>query len=439
MLLNMLTYCGAKMKIKYFVLPKSITVLIDGKNYHINSDNQRYKDAVSLIKEGKIEDLAKVVDPFYGIPDFTLEDGLVKYKNEFLPSILGDQFLKFKMESVSFLSLANFWLNLKNRLDFEKAKLKVIDMLTFNGYPLTKDGFIIVYLGTDKRWYEPSLNNDKSIPFYSCGSVDPYLYEYFKQKKDIQDIITSEFGFFSKKLNKLVLDRLFKNDYLKLDGSVFRYSLIFKGILSNENLVKLIESNSCKWNSLDKDNCDKLNEILKTFSEKKVLNLIKRDGESLIISQLISSYFHLKKRNEESLIKLSEFPSIKDMNDYIRQEIKKLDIPPNFDLDVLSSFPNLKDVKSFLINSEMKIIYPLNSHELYEWSDKMSNCIKSYGELVKEGKSLVLAVVGKKEMLYNIEIVDFKVRQLVSKRNGLVNVNDQSLIMKFLLDNNLIK
>lgn len=434
---------------KYFILPRSVTVIIGQNSYHISSDNIRYHEALKAIDEGKLDDLVSIVDPTVrlGTEGFSVVDGLVKYRDELLPSVLGDQFLRYKVEAVSFLSLVNFWMNLKHRVDFEKAKEKVVQMLGMNAYPLTKDGFIIVYRGEDHNWYNRPINGDVEIPFYSYASCRSSTKTQLEERKTFEEICLNEFGFFSKKLNKLVLDHCLDKKNLKFSDDVFKYAIIFKDIFSQENLVNFIEKKTFQdvFLRLSEGECQNLRTLLKNFTEKKIINFFTKfkdaDEEKAVknsVGQAGLAYLTLKRNNIN--IEMHRFQSFSELFTYMQREIYKLN-HPLFDLNISTHFPMVNNILDKNINEELSLVIPETSHDLTVWSNEMSNCIGGYAKSVSSGGTLVLGVFNKKEnkLIYNIEINNFAIRQFVRSRNQSVTEQERSPVKTFLKKFGLIK
>lgn len=435
--------------IKYFILPRSLTVIIDSKSYHISSNNDRYNEAIALIKENNLDHLINLVDPTInlGLKDFSIEHGLVKYKNIELPSLLGDKLNQFPKES--YLSLVNFYINLIKRNDFEKSKQNVLEMLNKDGYPLTEDGFIIVYNGYDLKWYDEAMNKDKTVPFYSYSGCIREVKDLLQKKKNLESICLEIFGFFSKKLNKIVLDRSIHTKSLKFNSDVFKYGIIFKTLLNKDKILFLIDNNiffdSIK--SLGEEDCIILKDFLTKFNEEKIYNFFIKakdvDQEKISLNQLVSSYKFLKDKKVE--ITNEDFKNIKSFKeacDFLKKETFKLN-NPIVDLRIKENFNFLYKIKDLKLNDDLEVIIPEDNIVLWEWSKKMSNCIFSYTNRIVKGECFVLGVYSRKldKIIYNIEIFDYKINQFVKKLNNPVDSNslDYRLVFDFLKNNKIIK
>jgi hypothetical protein len=138
---------------------------------------------------------------------FLVKDGLVYFKEEPIPSILGNQFLQFKESNWVFKSLLNFWFNLKTRVDDETASQMINALVEHGAYPITEDGFYLVYRNTATDQTQSILNkrNQKtgSINFYNVANVPQDYSAFFQEKKSLDDILTSVFGFNAKKLKNI--------------------------------------------------------------------------------------------------------------------------------------------------------------------------------------------------------------------------------------------
>ena len=433
---------------KYFILPRSITVIIGEKNYHISNDNLRYHEAIAAIESDKLDDLAMIVDPTLRLGDenFQVKDGLVQYKEEILPAVLGDQFLKYKVETVSFLSLVNFWMNLKFRVDFDKAKEKVVAMLNMNAYPLTKDGFVIIYRGEDTNWFTNPVNGDVEIPFYSYASCSPSIRVQLEKRVTFENLCMEEIGFHSKKLNKLALDKSLDKAGFKFRDNVFIYGAVFKGILSSENFVTFLEKEIFydRLSSMGYNSAIALNALLSGFTEKKITNFLtkfKNEEEKAqvhtILPQAGEAFLRLKQNNIN--IDMHRFQSFMELFAYMQEELYKLQFPL-FSLNLEEHFPELKGL-DLKINDDLAIVIPQTSRDLHQWSNEMKNCIGGYSNSVSVGQTLVLGVFSAKEnkIIYNIEILNFKIRQFVRKNNLHTTQEEQKPVVNYFLKNGLLK
>src|SRR5690606_3508485 len=104
------------------------------------------------IQEGDLTEVGSLIDPTYHLnnPDFEVRDGVVFYREEPIPTILGDQFLEYKINKKVFTSLTNFWFNIKRRLSFDRSQEIVRELIACKAYPITEDGFYLAYQNSQR-------------------------------------------------------------------------------------------------------------------------------------------------------------------------------------------------------------------------------------------------------------------------------------------------
>src|SRR5690606_11066248 len=100
-------------EVTYYKLANSLVLRVDGKTYTLHKSDHRYPQIEQAIDSKNFDNIFDLIDPTKVLNQAGLEvrSGVVYFKNEPIPTILGDQFLEFKIDKVSFMALLNFWMN----------------------------------------------------------------------------------------------------------------------------------------------------------------------------------------------------------------------------------------------------------------------------------------------------------------------------------------
>jgi hypothetical protein len=214
---------------KYYILKNSIIVNFSGKTYTISKDDYRYEKIKKLISEKKYDSIESEIDPSKNLnkDGFVVRDGLVCYKDEPIPSILGNQFLAIKEDNWVFKSLFNFWFNMKTRVDNDSAGEMLRALIQKNAYPITEDGFYLVYFDPAIDQSISILNKknigQSNIHFYNVANCPNKYLDLFRNRKSLDDILTESFGFTAKKLKKFAVKNIFNPENNFFDYNFFVY------------------------------------------------------------------------------------------------------------------------------------------------------------------------------------------------------------------------
>lgn len=433
--------------VKYYVLDQSIVLKVGGKTYTISSSDYRYAAIKSKIVEGKLEDLASLIDPTSHLnnPDFEVRDGVVFYREEPIPTILGDQFLEYKINKKVFTSLTNFWFNIKRRLTFERSQEIIRELISCKAYPITEDGFYLAYQNAqrDQRNFSLNKNNIKEedvIHFYNISSAPLKYIQMFEKRLMISEILKEVFGFEAKKLNKLAVDYMFETKHNFLKHNFFFYGEAFKDILMPDNLYKVMEEKLLPIEHTgDPESYESLREFFKdlaiekdgkTINQKKVLNFLKSSKNPNHLMDVGRMYVMLKAKTNMDIQNVGLVNDVETIWAYMTKEYQKLK-DPEYDLKVAENFPEFYKFHEQEIGG-LKIIFPKTNYDLKAWTQVMQNCIHSYGESVLRKRCIVFAVVSTatNEMMYNVEISQGRVVQFKARGNGFADATHRKMILR---------
>ena len=410
------------MNMTYYKLANSIVVQNQGKTYTLHKTDHRYPRLISAIDTKDYKEIENILDPTKVLDHegFEVRNGLIYFKEQPIPTILGNQFLDFKLDKISFMAMVNFWFNLKNRADFEDSKEYIVNMLQHKGYPVTEDGMIIVYK-QDENDKEVRFDTTKKVitPFFNYSKLTAQFRDLFDQRKSLSDIIQEVFGFNSKKLMKLVIERAFQNGTPYVQEQIFRLGVAFKGLLNPNNLFTVIENNYLQSSYGTITQHRDLHEFLIAYgksengnhSEKKIMNLLAQKSRGEIIFEIAGFYNQLIRNNIDVDFKVIDLAAnMNKIHEYLQREVNKLE-HPMFDLDLHLSFPEEIKAEGLEVN-KLKLVYPKDNYQLIEWSQKLKNCLYDYGKRCKNGEVLIVGFKDEDDrMIYALEVIKGEVTQ----------------------------
>ena len=439
---------------KYYNLSNSIVVSFDNEVHTISKDDYRYSRIKDAISRQDFDSIKVAIDPTKNLAKdgFVVKDGLVYFKDEPIPSILGNQFLSYKESNWVFKSLLNFWFNLKTRVDKDSASQMINALVDFGAYPVTEDGFYLVYANNSSDQTKSVLNKrnqeNGSINFYNFAAVPAEYQVFFKEKKSLDDILSSIFGFTAKKLKKIALQAVFDPSNNFLNYNFFFYGEAFKDVLHPDNLYEVLEKNLFKPSHGDVASYKNLNTFLKdfsveknkTYSQKKVINFLTaaKDMQMDTLLNISNMYVTLKDRINLDLQNIQFSNNPEEILSYFRKEHLKLK-DPEYNLEIEKNFPEFWALNDIEVD-EFRLLFPKTNYDLKEWTNIMQNCIGTYDSKVKSKKCIVFAVMHKdtNEMIYNLEIVGKQVYQFLTRGNRQARSEDKKKICAFLKEKGLI-
>jgi hypothetical protein len=418
---------------KYYILKNSIIVNFSGKTYTISKDDYRYEKIKKLISEKKYDSIESEIDPSKNLnkDGFVVRDGLVCYKDEPIPSILGNQFLAIKEDNWVFKSLFNFWFNMKTRVDNDSAGEMLRALIQKNAYPITEDGFYLVYFDPAIDQSISILNKknigQSNIHFYNVANCPNKYLDLFRNRKSLDDILTESFGFTAKKLKKFAVKNIFNPENNFFDYNFLLVGEALKDILQPDNIYGLIEEGTFKvpTNNVGLDAYVKINQFLKDFSvekngkysQKKIINLLRSAENDHVLIDIAEYYSQIKIGLNFNIQNIEIATSCREIYDYVRREYMRLQ-DPAISLSIETNFEKLFALHDLEVGS-LRFLIPTSSHDLKEWSSIMSNCIATYAQKVKKGETAVFAVMdcATNQMLYNVEVSRGRIIQFVEKQN----------------------
>ena len=439
---------------KYYNLNNSIVLSFDGTVHTISKDDYRYARIKEALSNQDFDSVKVAIDPTKNLDKdgFVVEDGLVCFKGEPIPSVLGNQFLKYKESSWVFKSLLNFWFNLKTRVDNETAS-QMINALVDNGaYPITEDGFYLVYRNSNADQTKSILNKRNqevgSINFYNVASVPDEYSNFFYERKNLDEILTSIFGFSAKKLKKIAIQEIFKPAINFVDHTFLLFGDAFKDVLHPDNLYEVLEKKLFKITHGDVASYRNFNTFLKeysiekngTYSQKKIINLLSSAKEQVHLVEIGGYFVDLKEKINLDIQRIQFSNDCQTIFEYLRSEPRKLS-DPEIDLDIDKNFPEFWELNDVEVG-KLRFLFPKTNYDLKEWTNLMQNCVGTHGydKKVAQKGCVVFALMSKdtNEMIYNVEISSKNIIQFNGRGNRPATNSEKKEVCSFLMEKGLI-
>lgn len=433
---------------KYFILSNSAVVCDQDKTYTISNKDYRYEKIKKYLFENNIDQVKKILEPSINIQKegLCVKDGLVYFNDDPIPTILGNQFLEIENEDDwQFKSVFNFWYNLKERLDDAKASEIIESLISKNAYPVTEDGVYLVYLDSNSDQTKSNLNKNRIknfFNFYNYSNCPNELQDLFVKKNSLNQIISDTFGFCSKKLYNILVQKLFDSSCNFIKYKYFFYGVLFKDILANENIVYCLENNVLNVEIGNINNYKNLNSFLRDFSiekngnfnQKRIMNFMSFEDKNKLL-EIGTFYNSVKKHIEVNLQDINFSNNPNEIHEYFYKEYQKIK-DPIFDLNNDDCIEKLNDVEF----ENYRVLVPRTNYDLKNWSSTMNNCISTYAKSVVDKTCQLIAIVDAEtnEMLYNIEIANRNVQQFLGKRNKSVDSRVKEKILDFLRGEKII-
>jgi hypothetical protein len=439
---------------KYYNLNNSIVLSFEDTVHTISKDDYRYARIKEALSNQDFDSVKVAVDPTKNLDKdgFVVEDGLVCFKGEPIPSVLGNQFLKYKESSWVFKSLLNFWFNLKTRVDNETAS-QMINALVENGaYPITEDGFYLVYRNGNADQTKSILNKRNqevgSINFYNVASVPGEYSNFFYERKNLDDILTSIFGFSAKKLKKIAIQEMFKPAINFVDHTFLLFGDAFKDVLHPDNLYEVLEKKLFKITHGDVSSYRNFNTFLKeysiekngAYSQKKIINLLASAKEQVHLVEIGGYFVDLKEKINLDIQRIQFSNDCQTIFEYLRSEHRKLS-DPEIKLNIEENFPEFWELNDVEVG-KLRFLFPKTNYDLKEWTNLMQNCIGTHGydKKVLQKNCVVFALMSTdtNEMIYNIEISNKNIVQFSGRGNRPATQAERKEVCSLLKEKGLI-
>jgi hypothetical protein len=141
-----------KPKSSYLLTPAAITVLHNGAVYSIDRSNNIFDEALIAVKNGNYDEFVKITEFKQNFalelkklnPDFTLEDGVIKFKGKALNSVVSSRIKELKDNSLPIKNLVNFVVKLSENPSSTSQK-ELYGFIEACDLPIDDEGFFYAY------------------------------------------------------------------------------------------------------------------------------------------------------------------------------------------------------------------------------------------------------------------------------------------------------
>lgn len=415
----------------YFDYGEYVSIYLEDGPVMVFNHEDRYALVMDLISKDSWQELRAVLNPnkiFENDPSLCIHHNVVLYKGEELPSSLANFIVKNKKNGEDISSVLKFWTSLKFNEKFTSSSI-----VRSRVYKVLDKGFSFC---ADKFFYE----EDQSVlvdGFYNIKKLNQIYYDKVIELRELSKLLEWSFGFYSKKLEKIVKPLLFDSSNIKV--GILNFGLLFKDLLDPNSLYSLIEKNIIDLNVLAQRDPEIFvvgNELMKKISEnksgysaKKLLNMFERE----FVIENFNNCLYLYREYKEQFNVVGDFSNFSQLSEYLQKESVKLG-NANFLLEQERHHESLQFLK-LDINEDFKIEIAKEFYQVVKWGQIMGNCIggKRYSKSAKEGKIILLAIYKRGNLLYNLEISSGgSVKQFERKRKTRVNPEEKKMVLSHL-------
>lgn len=170
--------------------------------------------------------------------------------------------------------------------------------------------------------------------------------------------------------------------------------------------------------------CQFIKFLTKNFSEKQIEKLFisYKQAEMFWLNDSVLIFFEIANDAEDLVLSKCKKENIhNDIIKYHQMLLTKKDFDTTFEFDdkFLKACTNILDY-------EIKL--PTNGIELYDWSNKLQNCLSGYCRIIKEKQTIVYGFFKDNIIKFAVEIQDNKIFQSKSKYNQDLQDKEMSLV-----------
>ncbi|QKJ26121.1 hypothetical protein ACBT_0136 [Aliarcobacter cibarius] len=170
--------------------------------------------------------------------------------------------------------------------------------------------------------------------------------------------------------------------------------------------------------------CQFIKFLTKNFSEKQIEKLFisYKQAEMFWLNDSVLIFFEIANDAEDLVLSKCKKENIhNDIIKYHQMLLTKKDFDTTFEFDdkFLKACTNILDY-------EIKL--PTNGIELYDWSNKLQNCLSGYCRIIKEKQTIVYGFFKDSVIKFAVEIQDNKIFQSKSKYNQDLQDKEMSLV-----------
>ena len=151
-------------------------------------------------------------------------------------------------------------------------------------------------------------------------------------------------------------------------------------------------------------------------------DICNQDSELFWLHDSVSMFYEIANDADNLILSKCNKGNIHhDIIQYHQMLMNKIDFDTTFEFDdkFLKACTNILDY-------EIKL--PTNGIELYDWSNKLQNCLSGYCRIIKEKQTIVYGFFKDNIIKFAVEIQDNKIFQSKSKYNQDLQDKEMSLV-----------
>lgn len=298
-------------------------------------------------------------------------------------------------------------------------------LLQYAVYPMVKDMYM--YEGIPFLWGRPK-------------ELSPYL----RKHRSIRALTKGIFGYSSTYLVDVVKRTMTSSaehrpvvDYIKL-------GIALKGMIPVDYWPRIgqVLDQAQMYSYQDTDTVKALKEFFKQYPQERILAILTSTYKDVNYQGTANTkyairYLYDTLRNwyqfRDKINIPKDIVNLSKLHDFMSIEYRKLQ-SANHEIKIPREYSELQGK---MIHN-MSILLPKQTHDLIEWGQTMHNCIGGYGESIRSGRTMCMALLKEGKMTYNLEIRNKQVIQFHAYRNHQPDPNDEKIVRSYLQEQKVI-
>ena len=310
----------------------------------------------------------------------------------------------------------NFYLK-----EYKRAILKELQncKYTFNSKVALKTSNL------DEYCYFVKYNNLLDLDFYKWKNVDIL-------PKDEKLTIIKALDFVmnyrkEKSLKKLVFDNYkFQMREYNFYNFIYIYSITrsIKDINVLNRMIALDFNLYMSYTNYPMNLYQFIKFLTKYFSDKQIEKLFisYQESELFWLHDSVSMFYEIANDADNLILSKCNKGNIHhDIIQYHQMLMNKIDFDTTFEFED-------KFLKACVNILDYDIRLPMNGIELYDWSNKLQNCLSGYCRIIKEKETIVYGFFKDNQIKFAVEIKDNKIVQSKSKYNKDIQNSEMNLV-----------
>ena len=164
--------------------------------------------------------------------------------------------------------------------------------------------------------------------------------------------------------------------------------------------------------------------LTKYFSDKQIEKLFisYQESELFWLHDSVSMFYEIANDADDLILSKCKKGNIHhDIIQYHQMLMNKIDFDTTFEFED-------KFLKACVNILDYDIRLPMNGIELYDWSNKLQNCLSGYCRIIKEKEAIVYGFFKDNQIKFAVEIKNNKIAQSKSKYNKDIQNSEMNLV-----------